>query len=295
MLEKIQDFGQVEKSIKSITQDTGLKRNFQIIDLNKLKKNIQNKNCFMYSSAYSVVIFSPYYDFFEVFLYLSDYSVASDDLKNAISALESYFKENGSNAYKYLKFSACCKNDFENSPIYEIIRFSNFKKINSIARYVLLKNSDTLKMLYEFVPEQYRRVEFANVEDADDIMSLMLANFDVMGDSVPERIDLIENTKKKQVLCVKYENQLIAFHYFEVINNIYYGLFDCTHKKYRKYFVQFAIANFLYIYNQSHKIEYSRCYGWRDSSKSRLNSFAKNISQQKDGVVIFNYKYTLNI
>lgn len=63
MLEKIQDFGQVEKSIKSITQDTGLKRNFQIIDLNKLKKNIQNKNCFMYSSAYSVVIFSPYYDF----------------------------------------------------------------------------------------------------------------------------------------------------------------------------------------------------------------------------------------
>ena len=88
----------------------------------------------------------------------------------------------------------------------------------------------------------------------------------------------------------KYQNKVIAFHYFEVINNIYFGLFDCTDIAYRKYIIQFAITEFMK--NMSNN--YSRCYAWRDVNAVRLNKFAKLNKQKEDGVIIDNLECNLN-
>lgn len=285
-------YNNFSEAVEHIIACNKLIENYQIIDLNKLKHFFEIKDCILSISKKSVVVLVPFFDFYEVYTYSTDES----DLLNLLLNL----KNEINNENLSLKLSLCTKKNIKETHYYQTLIDSGFTLKKQIARFRAdLPNENTKKnkqliidkeFISSVVPEQYRNAEYAKESDAEQIFELLKSEFDPIGDSLPDYDELVENIRKNHVVCVKDKDRIICVHYFEVVNNMYYGLFDCTDKQYRHYFVYFSIMYFMKTEFLKHK--YSRCYGWRDVTKKRINKFGSQIGQVGDGVMIYNLCYT---
>ena len=278
-------------AVEHITESKRLIENYQIIDLNKLKHYFEVKDCFLSVSQDSVIVLVPTFDFYELYTYSTD----EDDLIKALSCLKDEFSGDIS-----LKLSLCTKKNIKETNYYQKLLDLGFTLKKQIARFRAdlpnekSKNNKSLIINEEFVssvvPEQFRKAQYAKDSDAQSILELLKSEFDLIGDSLPDYDELIENIKKKQVVCVKDKDRVVCVHYFEVVNNMYYGLFDCTDKRYRHLFIYFSVMYFMK--NELSNQKYSRRYGWRDVTKKRINKFGSQIGHVGDGVMIYNLCYT---
>lgn len=290
MLRKVTSYEEYRALFLEFQKKGKLLKNYQIIDINKIKKELPSGKIFVYISENSFFVLTLKHSYFNVFLYTNSYNSLKKDFINCHSDLTSLNDPIISRWHKTYSLSLSYKCDTLDPLFFEQLKEFGFKINKKLARYTI---EHSIRSYIDFVPHEYRNVCFAKESDAKTIMSLMTENFDLIGNCVPEYSELVENIKKNQVVCVRdpnNQNKVIAFHYFEVINNIYFGLFDCTDIAYRKYFIQFAITEFMK--NMSNN--YSRRYAWRDVNAVRLNKFAKLNKQKEDGVIIDNLECNLN-
>ena len=289
MLYHVDSFELYKSLFESFQNNGKILKNYQIVDLQKIKKDILDGKVFIYSNDNAFFVLSLKYSFFNLSIYTNSYQTLKNDFFECFSSLKSskdsklskWDKENFS-------LSLCYKGDLTDSDFISQLKTIGFKINKKLARFTISCKKQNSYL--DFVPEKFRKVDFAEESDADSIMVLLKDNFDLIGDYVPEYSDLVDNIRKKQVVCIRdqdNDNKVVAFHYFKVINNIYFGLFDCTDLNYRKYFLQFAISEFMK--NLEHK--FKRCYAWRDVNATRLNKFAKQNQQNEDGVIICNLDY----
>lgn len=279
-------FEQLKATIDKISAKSRLQRNYQIVDIKKIEEDLNKKNCLLFCNDETAILLIPIFDYYDCFLFFSDDKQLIDDFQNLLHL--DIFK------HKIIKLSFCDNRNFVNVTILEKLLNIGFTVKNKIARFNSDNNYELVSKLYALVPEEYKKVEYANVEDAQEILELMKGDFDTIKDNIPELDDIKANIAGKQVLCVKHNNQIVSFHYFKVVNNIYYGLFDFTRREYRQFFVFFAIANYVENLEKTNQTKYQRKYGWRDIDNKRTNKFAHLNKEKEDGVMICNLIYTLN-
>lgn len=137
--------------------------------------------------------------------------------------------------------------------------------------------------------DNLKNTRFAMLGEEKEILSILCETFDVMDEGVPEVAQIQEAIKNKNVIVVEVDGRIGCVVYFSLVNNIYRGLFDVTLPAYRKNFIYLNTLKFFENYKKEANLVINRTYGWRDLSKKRLVSFAKNIEQHLDGVCMYAY------
>lgn len=272
-----------------------IKKNYQIVDIKKIQQISNTKKSFVFVSECSFVFAYPIFDFLELIIFYTDESKFISDL----SFIKDYIHTNQSQIKK-LKVSLCDNAGFENVEINNILLDNGFFVSKKIARFINSEtrtkksNLDSDYML-SLVPDHLRQAEYAKKEDAKEILECMFKEFDPIGDAIPELNEIEDNIMKRQVVVVRdnsvtlptnTQGKIVSFTYFNVINSIYYGLFDYSDKNYRQYFVFFSIQNFMDHIKREKKL--TRSYGWRDLNNKRTTKYALKKKDEADGVVVCN-------
>lgn len=266
-----------------------IKKNYQIVDIKKIQQISNTKKSFVFVSECSFVFAYPIFDFLELIIFYTDESKFISDL----SFIKDYIHTNQSQIKK-LKVSLCDNAGFENVEINNILLDNGFFVSKKIARFINSENLDSDYML-TLVPDHLRQAEYAKKEDAKEILECMFKEFDPIGDAIPELNEIENNIMKRQVVVVRdnsvthptnTQGKIVSFTYFNVINSIYYGLFDYSDKNYRQHFVFFSIQNFMDHIKREKKL--TRSYGWRDLNNKRTTKYALKKKDEADGVVVCN-------
>lgn len=141
---------------------------------------------------------------------------------------------------------------------------SGFVRTKRLAR-IRVKFDETRKKLCEKLsaPIPYTP-EFALPGDEQEILDLLLEEFDPVADNLPTLAEIRENIEEGQVIILRHEGKILSAHYFTFQNSIYYGWYDITRKEYRRDFLFLKIELFLYD-----RIRFKRAYGWRDITNKR--------------------------
>lgn len=134
------------------------------------------------------------------------------------------------------------------------------------------------------------KISFAKISDAEEILKMLLEEFDMCGENVPELKDIKENIEKRQVAIIRKDNVIIAVNYFNVKNKIRYCIYEYVRKSFRSNSMMFFLNNF--VNNHLNEVgQIVRTYGWRDVSKHRLIRAYQALGERFDGVYIYNHIY----
>ena len=146
---------------------------------------------------------------------------------------------------------------------------SGFVRTKRLAR-IRAKFDATRKALCEKLtaPIPYTP-EFALPGDEQEILDLLLEEFDPVADNLPTLAEIRENIEKQQVAILRNEGKILSLHYFTIHNSIYYGWYDITRKEYRGDFLFLKIELFVSDHFQKNGIRFKRAYGWRDITNKR--------------------------
>lgn len=277
-------YKEFEVSLENLASEGKLQRSNQVVDLEIIKKAINNKCCLLSIMQGSVVLMVPEFSFYNLYLFF--YNLES--LRSNLQFIKNHCST--SLPCNFLKISLCGKELVEQDPLFSMISAEGFLVRKKIARFIPNRDKKLInrEFLNSLVPEQYRNVEYSVESDAEEILELLRTEFDDIGDSIPEIEEIRENIRKQQVVCVKYNGMIISFHYFKIVNNIYFGLFDYARPEFRKNFVFCAIQFFCAQDEFLNKHKFKRLYGWRDVLNKRTTSFAIKNGDIRDGVFVWN-------
>ena len=252
----------------------------------ELENLVRTRSCCMYASDRCCLLLIPRHDaaFYECLFTACD----ADDLYNA---WESYRHEAGVLADVCLSIigkDPWC-GDLAKLLVSEagfilgrrIARMRN-GKMDNLQMERILQNADLLDV----------NVEWAKPGDGREILDLLLTEFDLRTDTLPECEEIETNIAKKQVCYIRNDGALAALHYFTRANKLVYGWYDITRKEFRKNFLHLQIMSFLYKYWQRNK-DIVRAYSWRDTANKRLLQLAKQCNQVEDGVYIYKLLYNV--
>lgn len=279
MLIKNCSFDEFKNVLNHVEEKGRLQQSFQIVDIKNIEIQLAKKNCLIFFNEESVVLLIPVFDYYDTYVFFTSLK----RLNQLFLEIKATVTDVG---ISKLRLSLCGKEKQEETDYFHSIKDLGFIISKKIARYNLDRSKNKkVSYLLSLVPEQYRNAEYAKLEDAEQILDLMLSEFDPIGDAVPELNDIREQIRKKSVVCIKNGAEVIAFHYFQIVNNIYFGLFDYTKKNYRNHFLLFAISAFL---KEHLPKNIKRGYGWRDVNNKRTSKYAKENGECGDGIFVWN-------
>lgn len=252
----------------------------------KLKDDMQKKECFVFSTEESLFLLIPYHNAFHDLLYCSaNQETLEKDIK---SFLQSYHMA------LRIRVSIVGKEAFANE-MYNVFEKCGFELIKKLMRSDISgrntsqKINDARKSLtFGKKKKEVEEGQFAEVEDAREILDLLMTEFDVCADSIPELEDIVDNILKRHVHIIKRDNKVVCLHYFTVNNGICFRLYDLSHKEYRKEFLYYRINRFTIRYFKTLGKSIKRYYGWRDAKNKRLIKYARLCNESMDGVTIYN-------
>ena len=134
----------------------------------------------------------------------------------------------------------------------------------------------------------------AEEADAEGVYKLLAEEFDICADALPEPEEVLENIRKRRVIVIKHMGEIVCTHYFSIHHSIYFGLYDATHKDFRKKFLLPRIDLFKLESDDPRFKNINRRYGWRNTAKKRLIAFDKKYNSIPDGVYIYNLVWSAN-
>lgn len=133
-------------------------------------------------------------------------------------------------------------------------------------------------------------VEFARLEDSQEVFDLLSEEFDIYADNLPELQQIQENIRKQQVVVIRKDTKIALVNYFEVKNHILYAYYDVVRTEYRNDQLYFSLILFLHAYIQKHAIR--RDYEWRNVAEKRLSKNPIIQVDEKATIYIHFYVYT---
>lgn len=251
-------------------------------DIKVLTKIIEEKNCLLKKINNSFFVLVPRHDFYYDILYMST------DIKNLCDSLNIFLSEYGDD---HQLRASIIGYDPSAGEVADVFRKCGFALGRKIARMRNLKDKKNLeKSIALLCDDDNYTAEFATIGDEQAIFNLLISEFDIRSDNLPEIAEISENIRKKQVIIIRNENEIIALHYFTRNRSCVYGWYDVIKTQYRKNYLYLYIMLFLYNYWKKQK-KTMRSYSWRDVTKTRLMQLARQSSQVPDGVYIYNMLY----
>ncbi len=256
------------------------------LDANILRKITIEKECAIYKIKNSMFLLIPRHNIYYDVLYMStDTSALKESIKIFIHEYH----------HKYQLRISVIGHEKSSDLLAGILNDCGFRLGKKIARMRNLGDERDLKHLIELLcDEKIEGVEFAKKEDAQGVFDLIMTEFDIRSDNIPELCEIEENISKNQVVVIKNNNKVVALHYFTIKNSCAYGWYDITSKEYRQSHMYLHISLFLYNYWKD-KNKIVRSYSWRDIANKRLMNLARQSNQVPDGVYIYNMIYDFPI
>lgn len=175
----------------------------------------------------------------------------------------------------------------------DIFTSAGFRLGRKIARMRNMQDEKELKKKIEESgknEESLWEADFAKPGEEQAVLDLLLSAFDSRSDNLPELDDIRQNIEKKQVFVIRDQENVVACHYFTKVNNMAFGWYDVTAKKYRHQFLYFYMLKFQYKFWENEP-EVKRSYSWRDANNKRILALAAQSSQVPDGIYIYNMIY----
>lgn len=254
----------------------------------------EKKECFYLQNEKAIFIMIPYHNTYYDILFTA---IDEDSLRDIIDEFKLFYNRNWTIRTSIIgkeEYAESIANLFEKSGFYlgkklarTIINIpqNNIKNsINSINSTCLKNDGKNNEELEGF------NTSFAEHGDEKEILSLLLGEFDLCDDNIPELDMIIRNINKNQVAVIKRNKQIVGFQYFEIKNGKCNTLYDFIKKEYRGKFLLFLLIEFINKFFKENNIKINRNYGWRDTSNKRLMKFAILNNQIPDGVYIYNMK-----
>lgn len=253
-------------------------------DSNALAKLLDEKNCLIKRINNSFFLLIPRHDYYYDMLYMST------DRENLCDSLNIFLNEYDAD---YQFRASIIGHDTSAGELADIFLKCGFTLGRKIARMRNLNDKNNIESVTERLCDDSKyHVEFAVEGDQQEIFNLLMTEFDLRSDNVPEISEIYENIIKKQTVVIRNEEgKIIALHYFTQQNSCAYGWYDVIVKKYRKHHLYSYMMLFLYEY-WSEKNKVTRSYSWRDVANKRLMKLARHCNQLPDGVYIYNMLYT---
>ena len=251
-------------------------------DSNAVSKLMEEKNCLINRTNNSFFLLIPRHDFYYDMLYMSA------DRGSLYNDLNTFLKEQNPD-YRFR--TSIIGHELPAGEIADIFTQCGFTLGRKIARMRNLNYEKDIEGLSALRcdDEQYA-VEFAVKGDEQGIFDLLMAEFDIRSDNVPELTEISENIRNKQVVLIRNEEKIMALHYFTRQHSCVYGWYDVIIKEYRKRHLYLYIMRFLYNYWKKEE-KAMRSYSWRDVANKRLMQLARQCNQVPDGVYIYNMLY----
>lgn len=210
----------------------------------------------------AIFLLAPRHDFHEIIFFVE----SMNQLPGTLAAL--IHKSGAEKRYRItLNYQQSDPNE-ENELVRTLFQ-SGFVRTKRLAR-IRAKFDETRKALCEKLaaPIPYTP-EFARLGDEQEILDLLLEEFDPVADNLPTLAEIRENIEKQQVAIIRHEGKILSTHYFTIQNSIYYGWWDITRKEYRGDFLFLKIELFVSDHFQKNGIRFKRAYGWRDITNKR--------------------------
>lgn len=288
------------KAIDFIHEENGRYITNNFFNFNEIKDILNKKDCFFYDFCSTFFLIIPYHNVYYDLIY---YSKGKEYLYKDIL----YFINNYD--YEYPVRASIIGKEPVTGNISELFEKSGFKLVKKLGRVVFdsVKNDNVVSFVNSFSDIQGNYEESINVKDeknamipvfakpsdADNILEMLLEEFDMCGENVPELNEIIENIKKNQVAIIKKDNLIIAVNYFNIKNKIRFCIYEYVRKEFRKNSPMFILNNFIDKYIDKNG-GIRRSYGWRDVSKKRLIRVYQSLGERFDGVYIYNHVFKKN-
>lgn len=270
-----------------------LKKNYHckisniFMDSHELRRKFSNKVCNFHMAEKSIFLLVPAQgDMQGMFFISADPDSFAIDLPSFMAQARQFTS---------IKTSLIGK---ENTcqPILTSLENNKFTTIKKLLRMRLGIPDDKMISAMRLLADNYRDMaSFADENDAEEILSIICEEFDIVGDNIPDIDEVRENIRKKNVTIIKMDNKIATLHYFHVENGIAHGYFDITRKEFRGgNGLIFALNLFEHDYFKSCNIKINRSYGWRDATKTRLVKSSSKTSSFPDGIVLYNMLWKPN-
>lgn len=139
--------------------------------------------------------------------------------------------------------------------------------------------------------EQHKDISFAVPGDEEEILAMLMEEFDIVGDNLPELATIRNDIAKRHIVVLRRGGHIASLHYFQRHRNMLHSLYDVTRKEFRREQLFTAISLFVHDVFEKEEGKPVRAFGWRDISKKRLIRHAKMNDQEMDGVHVYNLLY----
>ena len=246
--------------VKFFAAYDNLKKNYHckisniFMDSHELRRKLSNQACHFHMAEKSIFLLLPSHGDMQVMFFIS-----ADPASFAID-LRSFMVQ--ARQFQSIKTSLIGK---ENTcqPILASLEDNNFATIKKLLRMRLGIPDDKIISAMRLLADNYRDMaSFADDKDAEEILSIICEEFDIVGDNIPDIDEIRENIRKKNVTIIRIDNKIATLHYFHVENGIAHGYFDITRKEFRGgNGLIFALNLFEHDYFKSCNIKISRSYG----------------------------------
>ena len=245
----------------------------------------ESKHCLQYVTENSIFLLIPTHDIYYDLLYISkDKESMSTSLAKLLSEYRSALP---------MRCSIVGKEPLAGE-LSQLFEKKGFRLIKKLLRMRLAEPETKILEAMRPYAEEYRgQISFAHEKDAEEILSILLDNFDPAGDNLPELQSIREHIASKNIAVLKKDGKIVSLHYFSVQNSTLHALYDVTRKEYRGgngFFM--ALAVFVHDYFLAQGKRHTRLLGWRDAARQKLLKHARKSNQIPDGVVIYNMLWT---
>jgi len=257
------------------------------LSISELADIFVKKECFISAFEETIIVLIPYHDkYFDLLFYTS----TKEHLKNAMDIFTRVI-------YKHdfpVRISVIGVEPLtgEIASLLENFSFELSKKIGRV-NFTSSKNEAAEDFFSSFGKDKRKggvkvSPSFADLDDAQAVLDMLLEEFDLCSENIPELDAIRENIRKKNVVVAKKHGEIIAICYFTIKNRIRFCIYEYTRKEYRGAGVMFYLNNFVEKYFKKNNIKLARSYGWRDVNKKRLIKIYRALGENFDGVYIYN-------
>lgn len=251
------------------------------LDRHNLCKLLKRKHCLQYVTENSIFLLIPHHGVYYDCLYLAK---DKESMAASLGELLSLYGDT-----LPIRCSIIGKEPSAGE-LSQLVEEKGFALIKKLLRMKLAApEPKILEAMRSYAEENRGQMSFAREEDAEEILSILLDNFDPVGDNLPELQDIRDHIARKNVAVLRQGDQIASLHYFFIQHNTLHALYDVTRKEYRGgngFFM--ALAVFVHDHFLARDIRCTRVLGWRDATKKKLLKHARKSNQISDDIVIYN-------
>ncbi len=258
-----------------------------IMDYREVCGLVEKKACLFLRRDSAMLLLVPHHDsFYDIFYCAQDTS--------ALKSILADFKNSYDGPY-YARISVIGK-EAQIIPVSRIFEECGFTLSKKKARTQHKPTANTVESMTALQSPRSRddnsgyTVSFAAAGDEEEILSLLLEEFDVCDDDVPELEAIKDSIEKKEIVVSRDNGIMTALNYFKLKNHTCYSWYDVTRKEYRHKFEFFDLYNYRADYFSRNNIVINRYVGWRNPANRRLMKFAARFNEFPDGIYVHVYR-----